>query len=117
MGFTTLVSSRMKVYLLETQGEKNFFEDRIWSLINASKEFLVTDPGKTKSAGKWRSGMPDVRQLWGVPSLRKLMPPGLSSEAMVFASCRCLSSDHGRGTGRGAGGNNSGLEKVILCLG
>lgn len=90
MGFTTLVLSHIKGYPLKTQGETNFFEDRIWPLINASKEFLVTDPGKTKSARKWRSGMPDVRQLWGVPNHRKLMPPGLAGKAMVFASCRCL---------------------------
>lgn len=28
--------------------------------------------------------MPGVRQLWGVPSLRKPMPPGLSGKAMVL---------------------------------
>lgn len=42
--------------------------------LNASKEMLVTDFGKTKSVRNRSSGMPDVRQLWGVPSLRKLMP-------------------------------------------
>lgn len=28
--------------------------------------------------------MPGVRQLWGVPSLRKPTPPGLSGKAMVL---------------------------------